>query len=80
MILNSASWSVMLGLTEHTFLTSKIPSGALSKRTVMTLCSPGAYVVTETKAPAGYVMDSPSTNVVIGANGDTQTIITYPRH
>ena len=35
----------------------------------------GAYVLTETKAPAGYVMDSPSTNVVIGPNGDTQTVI-----
>lgn len=35
----------------------------------------GAYVLTEIKAPAGYVMDSPSTNVVIGANGDTQTVI-----
>ena len=37
--------------------------------------APGAYVLTETKAPAGYVMDSPSTNVVIGANGDTQTVV-----
>jgi len=37
--------------------------------------APGAYVLTETKAPAGYVMDSPSTNVVIGPNGDTQTVI-----
>ena len=37
--------------------------------------APGAYVLTETKAPAGYVMDAPSTNVVIGANGDTQTVI-----
>ena len=25
--------------------------------------------------PAGYVMDTPSTNVVIGANGDTQTVV-----
>ncbi|MEY8232580.1 SpaA isopeptide-forming pilin-related protein [Oscillospiraceae bacterium 50-16] len=41
----------------------------------ITNLAPGAYVLTETKAPAGYVMDSPSTNVVIGANGDTQTII-----
>ena len=41
----------------------------------VTNLAPGAYVVTETKAPAGYVMDSPSTNVVIGANGDTQTVI-----
>ena len=37
--------------------------------------APGAYVLTETKVPAGYVMDAPSTNVVIGANGDTQTVI-----
>ena len=37
--------------------------------------APGAYVLTETKAPAGYVMDSPSTNVVIGTNGDTQTVV-----
>jgi len=37
--------------------------------------APGAYVLTETKAPTGYVMDAPSTNVVIGANGDTQTVI-----
>ena len=37
--------------------------------------APGAYVVTETKVPAGYVMDSPSTNVVVGANGDTQTVV-----
>jgi len=37
--------------------------------------APGAYVITETKAPSGYVMDAPSTNVVIGPNGDTQTVI-----
>ncbi len=36
---------------------------------------PGAYVLTETRVPSGYVMDSPSTNVVIGPNGDTQTVI-----
>ncbi len=36
---------------------------------------PGAYMLTEIKAPAGYVMDAPSTNVVIGANGDTQTVV-----
>ena len=41
----------------------------------ITNLAPGAYVLTETKAPAGYVMDSPSTNVVIGANGDMQTVI-----
>ena len=37
--------------------------------------APGAYVLTETKAPAGYVMDAPSTNVVIGQGGDTQTVV-----
>ncbi|MEH2937345.1 SpaA isopeptide-forming pilin-related protein [Lawsonibacter sp. JLR.KK007] len=41
----------------------------------VTNLAPGAYVLSEIKAPAGYVMDSPSTNVVIGANGDTQTVI-----
>ena len=42
----------------------------------ITNLAPGAYVLTETKAPAGgYVIDNPSTNVVIGANGDTQTVI-----
>ena len=35
---------------------------------------PGAYVITEIKAPDGYVMDAPSTNVVIGSSGDTQTV------
>ena len=37
--------------------------------------APGAYVLTEIKAPDGYVMDAPSTNVVIGENGDTQTVV-----
>ena len=37
--------------------------------------APGAYVLTEIKAPTGYVMDRASTNVVIGKNGDTQTVI-----
>ena len=37
--------------------------------------APGAYVLTEIKAPDGYVMDAPSKNVVIGTNGDTQTVI-----
>ena len=41
----------------------------------ITNLAPGAYVLTEIRAPDGYVMDSPSTNVVIGTNGDTQTII-----
>ena len=37
--------------------------------------APGAYGVTEIKSPTGYVMDAPSTNVVIGENGDTQTVV-----
>ena len=37
--------------------------------------APGAYVINEIKAPTGYVMDRASTNVVIGKNGDTQTVI-----
>ena len=37
--------------------------------------APGAYVLTEIKAPDGYVMDAPSTNVVIGEGGDTQTVV-----
>ena len=41
----------------------------------ITNLAPGAYVLTEIKASTGYVMDSPSTNVVIGQNGDTQTVI-----
>ena len=41
----------------------------------ITNLAPGAYILTEIKAPDGYVMDSPSTNVVIGANGDTQTVV-----
>jgi uncharacterized surface anchored protein len=41
----------------------------------ITNLAPGAYVLSEIKAPSGYVMDSPSTNVVIGPNGDTQTVI-----
>ena len=36
---------------------------------------PGAYVLNEIKAPDGYVMDEPSKNVVIGTNGDTQTVL-----
>ena len=41
----------------------------------ITNLAPGAYVLTEIKAPAGYVMDAPSTNVVIGSKGDTQTVV-----
>ena len=37
--------------------------------------APGAYVITEIKAPQGYVMDKASTNVVIGQGGDTQTVV-----
>ena len=36
--------------------------------------APGTYVLTEIKAPDGYVMDSVSTNVVIGSGGDTQVV------
>uniref|UniRef100_UPI00203C4AEA SpaA isopeptide-forming pilin-related protein n=1 Tax=Flintibacter muris TaxID=2941327 RepID=UPI00203C4AEA len=41
----------------------------------ITNLAPGAYVLTETKAPAGYVIDTPSTNLVIGQGGDTQTVV-----
>ena len=41
----------------------------------VTNLAPGAYVLTEIKAPQGYVMDAPSTNVVIGEGGDTQTVV-----
>lgn len=41
----------------------------------ITNLQPGAYVITEVKAPDGYVIDSPMTNVVIGTNGDTQTVV-----
>ena len=41
----------------------------------ITNLAPGAYVLTEIKAPDGYMMDTPSTNVVIGQGGDTQTVI-----
>ena len=41
----------------------------------ITHLTPGAYVLTEIKAPHGYVMDAPSTNVVIGEGVDTQTVV-----
>jgi len=42
----------------------------------ITNLAPGAYVLSEIKAPdGGYVIDNPSTNVVIGPNGDTQTVV-----
>ncbi|MCQ4787983.1 SpaA isopeptide-forming pilin-related protein, partial [Flavonifractor plautii] len=41
----------------------------------ITNLAPGAYVLTEIKAPHGYVMDAPSTNVVIGEGVDTQTVV-----
>lgn len=44
----------------------------------ITNLAPGAYVLTEIKAPQGYVMDAPSTNVVIGEGGDTQTVVINP--
>ena len=37
--------------------------------------TPGAYVLTELRAPEGYTIDNPSTNVVIGEGGDTQTVV-----
>ena len=41
----------------------------------ITNLAPGAYVISEVRSPSGYVMDAPSTNVVIGENGDTQTVV-----
>ena len=41
----------------------------------ITNLAPGAYVLTEIKAPQGYTIDTPSTNVVIGEGGDTQTVV-----
>ena len=41
----------------------------------ITNLAPGAYVLNEIKAPDGYVMDTASTNVVIGQGGDTQTVV-----
>ena len=41
----------------------------------ITNLAPGAYVISEIRSPAGYVMDAPSTNVVIGEGGDTQTVV-----
>ena len=41
----------------------------------ITNLAPGAYILSEIKAPTGYVMDTASTNVVIGQGGDTQTVI-----
>ena len=41
----------------------------------ITNLAPGAYLIFEIKAPQGYVMDQPSTNVVIGEGGDTQTVV-----
>ena len=41
----------------------------------ITNLAPGAYVISELKAPSGYVIDQPTTNVVIGESGDTQTVV-----
>ena len=41
----------------------------------ITSLAPGAYVISEVKSPAGYLMDAASTNVVIGTGGDTQTVV-----
>ena len=46
----------------------------------ITNLAPGAYVISEIRSPSGYVMDAPSTNVVIGEGGDTQTVVnTYSK-
>ena len=37
--------------------------------------SSGAYILTELRAPEGYTIDNPSTNVAIGEGGDTQTVV-----
>ena len=41
----------------------------------ITNLAPGAYVISEIRSPSGYVMDAPSTNVVIREGGDTQTVV-----
>ena len=41
----------------------------------ITNLAPGAYVISEIRSPSGYVMDAPSTNVVIGEGGDTQMVV-----
>ena len=41
----------------------------------ITNLAPGVYVISEIRSPSGYVMDAPSTNVVIGEGGDTQTVV-----
>lgn len=41
----------------------------------ITNLAPGAYLISEIRSPSGYVMDQASTNVVIGENGDTQTVV-----
>ena len=41
----------------------------------ITNLAPGAYVISEIRSPSGYVIDQASTNVVIGPNGDTQTVV-----
>ena len=41
----------------------------------LTRLAPGAYVISEISTKEGYVIDNPSTNVVIGPNGDTQTVV-----
>ena len=45
----------------------------------ITNLAPGAYVLNEIKAPTGYVMDTASTNVVIGQGGDTHVILESSR-
>ncbi len=41
----------------------------------ITNLNPGTYVLTEIKAPDGYSIDHPSTNVTIGKGGDTQIVV-----
>ena len=59
MILNSASWSVTLGLTEQTLRTRSIPSGAL-----VNMLRDGWYKVTELEPAAGFTIKEPATQEV----------------
>ena len=62
-----SSWSVALpdGSTQSASGTSL----------AVTFSMPGTYVITETKAPAGYHIDQAVTNVTMAPNGDTQSIV-----
>ncbi|KAF5069978.1 Prealbumin-like fold domain protein [anaerobic digester metagenome] len=52
---------------------STFTTGADGKITITGL-NPGAYVITETQAPDGYLIDDPTRTITITA-GDTQTIV-----